>query len=64
MMAARCFCGLDSGRRAWPDRRNWRYWNGLVTMRVLKQEEGRGVSLTWRGGDSIMVRHERTRRRR
>ena len=31
---------------------------------VLKREEESGVSLTWRGGDSIMVRHERTRRRR
>jgi hypothetical protein len=62
-LATRCLCALDPG-----DERGltggMEVLERAVTDRVLKREEGRGVSLTWRGGDSIMVRHERTRWRR
>jgi hypothetical protein len=63
MMTARCLGGLDRGHKR-------SVIGGIGGTRPggdvegAYWEEGPDASLTWRGGDSIMVKHERTRRRR
>jgi hypothetical protein len=63
MLATHCLGGLDRGDKpiviggigdTGPD----------DDLGGARWEEGLGASLTWRGGDSIMVKHERARRRR